>query len=90
MLPNDELLNKSLSTLEEIRTRGAPVIAVTDADHPRIRELSDEVIRIPQVEPLLQPVIAGIALQLLAYHCAVLLKRDIDQPRNLAKSVTVE
>ncbi len=90
MLPNDELLNKSLSTLEEIRTRGAPVIAVTDADHPRIRELSDEVIRIPQVEPLLQPIIAGIALQLLAYHCAVLLKRDIDQPRNLAKSVTVE
>lgn len=90
MLPNDELLVKSLSTLEEIRTRGAPLIAVTDADHPRIVELSDHVIRIPQVEPLLQPVIAGIALQLLAYHCALQLDRDIDQPRNLAKSVTVE
>jgi len=90
MLPNDELLTKSLSTLEEIRTRGAPVIAVTDSDHPRIRELSDQVIRLPGVEPLLQPIIAGIALQLLAYHSAVLLERDIDQPRNLAKSVTVE
>lgn len=90
MLPNDELLGKSLSTLEEIRTRGAPVIAVTDACHPRIAELSDQLIQLPQAEPLLQPLISGIALQLLAYHSALLLKRDIDQPRNLAKSVTVE
>lgn len=90
MLPRDELLNKSLSTLEEIRTRGAPIIAVTDADHPRIAELSDRIIRLPAVDPLLQPLIAGVALQLLAYHCARRLGRDIDQPRNLAKSVTVE
>ena len=90
LLPNDELLSKSLSTLEEIKTRGAPVIALTDADHPRIQELSDQVIKLPLVSSLLQPVLAGVALQLLAYHCALLLKRDVDQPRNLAKSVTVE
>jgi glucosamine--fructose-6-phosphate aminotransferase (isomerizing) len=90
VLPDDELLSKSLASLEEIRTRGAPIIAVTDAEHPRIHELSDQVLKIPAVTPLLQPVVAGIALQLLAYHCALLLDRDIDQPRNLAKSVTVE
>lgn len=90
LLPNDELLSKSLTSLEEIRTRGAPIIALTDAEHPRIQELSDQVIRLPSVNSLLQPVLAGVALQLLAYHCALLLKRDIDQPRNLAKSVTVE
>ena len=65
-------------------------LRVTDADHPRIQELSDQLIKLPTVTSLLQPIVAGIALQMLAYHCALLLKRDIDQPRNLAKSVTVE
>ncbi|ASJ75419.1 glutamine--fructose-6-phosphate transaminase (isomerizing) [Granulosicoccus antarcticus] len=90
LLPDDELLTKSLTSLEEIRTRGAPIISLTDSNHPRIHELSDQLITLPAVSTLLQPIVAGIALQLLAYHCALLLERDIDQPRNLAKSVTVE
>lgn len=90
ILPDDELLSKSISSLEEIKSRGAPVITVTDAEHPRLNELSDSLIKLPRVENLLRPIIAGIALQSLAYHTALLLDRDIDQPRNLAKSVTVE
>jgi len=90
LLPDNELLSKSISTLEEIKARGAPVITVTDAEHERIDELSEQVIRTPRVEPLLNPIISGIALQLLAYHTALQLGRNIDQPRNLAKSVTVE
>lgn len=90
VLPDNELINKSLSSLEEIKARGAPVIALTDSEHPRIAQLSDHIIRTPKVEPVLHPIVMGIPLQLLAYHTALVLKRDIDQPRNLAKSVTVE
>ncbi|MFK7856611.1 MAG: glutamine--fructose-6-phosphate transaminase (isomerizing) [Granulosicoccus sp.] len=90
VLPDNELINKSLSSLEEIKARGAPVITLSDSDNPRIAELSDHVMRTPKVESMLQPIVQGIPLQLLAYHTALVLKRDIDQPRNLAKSVTVE
>lgn len=90
VLPDNELINKSLSSLEEIKARGAPVISLSDSDNPRIAELSDHVLRTPKVESVLQPIVMGIPLQLLAYHTALVLKRDIDQPRNLAKSVTVE
>lgn len=90
ILPDNELLPKSLSSLAEIRTRGAPTISITDADNNQINELSDHVIRTPRVESILKPIIYGITLQLLAYHVALILERDIDQPRNLAKSVTVE
>lgn len=90
ILPDTELLAKSISSLEEIKARGAPVIALTDASHKRIDELADHVIHLPQADALLQPIIMGVALQLLAYHSAVALDRDVDQPRNLAKSVTVE
>ena len=90
ILPDNELINKSVLSLEEIKARRAPVIAVTDSDHPRIAELADHIIRSPSVESVLQPIVLGIPLQMLAYQTAILLKRDIDQPRNLAKSVTVE
>lgn len=90
ILPDNELLEKSLSSLEELKTRNAPIITVTDSAHERITELSDHVITTPPCEELLRPVVMTIPLQLLAYHTALLLKRDIDQPRNLAKSVTVE
>ena len=89
-LPDDDLLEKSMSSLEEVRARGGPVIALTDSDEARIAELADAVIRSPRTEPVFQPVVMGIALQLLAYHAAIALGRDVDQPRNLAKSVTVE
>ncbi len=90
ILPDTDLLLKSVGTLEEIKARSAPVIAVTDSNNKRIDELADHVIRTPTSDPLVQGIISGIALQLLAYHSAVALKRDVDQPRNLAKSVTVE
>ena len=90
ILPETELLVKSLTSLEEIKARGGPVIALTDSLNPRIDALSDEVIRVPSADPLVQPIVMGVALQLLAYHCALTLGRNVDQPRNLAKSVTVE
>ncbi len=90
ILPETELLEKSLGALEEIKARGAPVIAVTDSNNKRIVKLADHVIRTPLVDELVQGMIMGVALQIYAYHSAVALGRDVDQPRNLAKSVTVE
>lgn len=90
IVPDNELLSKSIGSVEEIRARNAPVIVVTDSDDGRIRELATHVIKTPKTDPLTQGLISGIALQLYAYHSAVALGRDVDQPRNLAKSVTVE
>ncbi len=93
VLPNDDLLAKSISTMEEVKARGGPVVALTSAEQTtsdRIDKLADEVIRVPDTGELTLPVIMGVALQLLAYHSALSLGRDVDQPRNLAKSVTVE
>ncbi|GLZ44236.1 glutamine--fructose-6-phosphate aminotransferase [isomerizing] [Actinomycetospora sp. NBRC 106375] len=88
VIPDDELLSKNISTVEQIKARGGPVIAVTNAEIPD--GLADAVIRVPRLEPELDPILLGVPLQLLAYHCARALGRDIDKPRNLAKSVTVE
>ncbi len=90
ILQNSDLIAKNISSLEEINARGAPIIAVTDSDEPRIEKLATDVIKVPTGDNMLQPIVMGIVLQLLAYHCALKLKRDVDQPRNLAKSVTVE
>jgi len=90
ILPDTELLDKSMSALEEIKARGAPVITVTDSDNQRIDKLADHVIRTPAADELVQGMVMGVALQIYAYHSAVALGRDVDQPRNLAKSVTVE
>jgi glucosamine--fructose-6-phosphate aminotransferase (isomerizing) len=88
VIPGDELVTKNIGTVEEIKARGGPVIAVTSADLPD--GLADAVIRVPRTEPELNPILLTIPLQLFAYHIAVTLGRDIDKPRNLAKSVTVE
>ncbi|MFF5033514.1 glutamine--fructose-6-phosphate transaminase (isomerizing) [Nocardia salmonicida] len=88
IVPDDELLAKNISTIEQIKARGGPVIAVTNADLPP--NVADEVIRVPRVAPELDPMLLTIPLQLLAYHTALALGRDVDKPRNLAKSVTVE
>ncbi len=90
LLPDNELLDKALSSLEVLKARGAPIVSVTDSEDQRIDELSNHVLRTPRVDELLRPVVMGLPLQLLAFHTALILKRDIDQPRNLAKSVTVE
>jgi len=88
VVPADDLLSKNISTIEQIKARGGPVIAVTSASLPA--GAGDEGIRIPRGEPELDPLLLNVPLQLLAYHVAAKLGRDIDKPRNLAKSVTVE
>jgi glucosamine--fructose-6-phosphate aminotransferase (isomerizing) len=89
IVPSDDLLAKNISTIEQIKARGGPVIALTSsADLPD--GLADAMIRVPRTEPELEPILLNIPLQILAYHAASKLGRDIDKPRNLAKSVTVE
>ena len=82
--------DKLLGNLMEVRARGALVIAVAEPDAVSVREVADLVLPVPHVHPLLQPVVGVVPLQLLAYHVASHLGHDVDQPRNLAKSVTVE
>jgi glucosamine--fructose-6-phosphate aminotransferase (isomerizing) len=81
---------KIIGNIEEVRARGGKVIAVIDEDDTHAASLADHVIRIPAATALLAPVVATIPLQLLAYHVAEMRGNDVDQPRNLAKSVTVE
>jgi len=88
IVPADDLLSKNISTIEQIKARSGPVIAVTSADLPA--GLADAVVRVPRGEPELEPLLLNVPLQMLAYHVAAKLGRDIDKPRNLAKSVTVE
>jgi glucosamine--fructose-6-phosphate aminotransferase (isomerizing) len=84
VVPDDELVEKNLSTLGEIRARHGRVVTVGH------RALGDDAIVVPRNEPELDPILLPIPLQLLAYHAAVALGHDVDKPRNLAKSVTVD
>jgi len=88
IVPDDELFEKNMSTLSEIRARQGPVIAIAHRELPS--ELADRTILVPRNEPELDPILLSIPLQLLAYHSAVILERDVDKPRNLAKTITVE
>ena len=73
-----------------MKARGGRIIAVVSDDAPELRGKVDHLIRVPQTLPSLLPVLTSVPLQLLAYHMAVIRGTDVDQPRNLAKSVTVE
>lgn len=84
------LYEKTLSNIQEVRARGGKVIAIATEGDEEIPRLAQDVIYVPEVHPLLAPIVSVVPLQLLAYEIAVLLGRDVDQPRNLAKSVTVE
>jgi glucosamine--fructose-6-phosphate aminotransferase (isomerizing) len=90
LMPRDSVFDKVMSNVEEIKARGGPVIAVTCDGGSRVAEIADDVIQIPAVEEYLQPIVSAIPVQLLAYHIAILRGCDVDKPRNLAKSVTVE
>ena len=81
---------KVLSNIEEVRSRGGAVIAVATEGDEHIKPLAEEVFYVPDVPELLQPLVTVVPLQLLAYHAAVMRGKDVDKPRNLAKSVTVE
>ena len=90
IMPQGAVYEKVMANLEEIKARGGPVIAIAGEGDTQVAELADDVIYIPKVEEFLQPIVTMIPLQLLAYHIAVLRGCDVDKPRNLAKSVTVE
>ena len=90
LMPHSLVYDKVMANLQEIKARGGPVIAVVCEGDTVAAELADDVIEIPAVEEFLQPIVTVIPLQLLAYHVAVSRGCDVDKPRNLAKSVTVE
>lgn len=90
LAPRDEVYAKTLSNIEEVRARRGRVIAVVTDRDDEVTERVDDVIVVPATIPALMPVLATVPLQLLAYHVAVMRRCDVDQPRNLAKSVTVE
>ena len=87
---NQALYDKVMSNLEEVKARGGPVIAVACEGDDEVAARADEVIYVPEVPEYLQPLVSVVPLQLLAYHIALLRDCDVDKPRNLAKSVTVE
>jgi glucosamine--fructose-6-phosphate aminotransferase (isomerizing) len=90
IVPQDSMYEKMISNIQEIKSRKGPVIAIATEGDSRIKELADEVIEVPPTLEYLYPILTVVPCQLLAYHCARFLSRDIDKPRNLAKSVTVE
>ena len=90
IVPNDAMYEKMISNIQEIKSRKGQVIAIATEGDDKIKEIADEVIEIPPSLDYLNPILCAVPCQLLAYHCARFLNRDIDKPRNLAKSVTVE
>ncbi|MGO9451951.1 MAG: glutamine--fructose-6-phosphate transaminase (isomerizing) [Candidatus Binataceae bacterium] len=90
IIPNDDLFEKSLSNLREVESRNGRIIAITDGATDELRSIVQDVIEVPATNRMLTPVLMTIPLQLLAYHIATERGTDVDQPRNLAKSVTVE
>ena len=90
LAPFDNLHEKIISNIQEVKSRGGRVIAITDNPGSAVFRVSDKCILVPDTNPLLTPVLMSVPVQLLAYHVGVLRGCDVDQPRNLAKSVTVE
>jgi glucosamine--fructose-6-phosphate aminotransferase (isomerizing) len=90
IVPKDFVYDKVMANLEEVKARGGPVIAIVESGDTRVAQIADDVLVVPKVEECLQPMVSILPLQLLAYHIAVLRGCDVDKPRNLAKSVTVE
>jgi glucosamine--fructose-6-phosphate aminotransferase (isomerizing) len=89
VMPHDRVFAKTLSNLKEVESRGAGIVVVTNGQSDELEEGWD-VVTVPRTNELLTPVLLTLPLQLLAYHVAVRRGTDVDQPRNLAKSVTVE
>jgi len=89
--PDDAVFSKNLNNIEQVKARKGPIIAITyRSGAKQLKGLANDIIEIPTVIDCLGPILTVIPLQLLAYHLAVELGRDVDKPRNLAKSVTVE
>lgn len=90
LVPNDHLREKTITSMKEIKARGGPVIAIAEEGDELVASIADDYIPVPPSDSRFQPFTMVIPVQLFAYFCALELGRDVDQPRNLAKSVTVE
>lgn len=88
--PQDDVYEKMVSNIEEVRARKAPVLLITTEGNHKASDIADDVLYIPKVHPILQPIVTTVPLQLLAYYIGVEKGLNVDKPRNLAKSVTVE
>ena len=90
IVPDDMVRDKTLSNLEEIRARQGPILAIATEGDKRISDIVTDTFFIPKTHEILTPLLATVPLQLFAYHIGVAKGYDVDKPRNLAKSVTVE
>ncbi|MDF1843870.1 MAG: glutamine--fructose-6-phosphate transaminase (isomerizing) [Rubripirellula sp.] len=90
IVPHGTTYDKVIANMEEVKARGGPIIAIASRQDAHVDSLADDVIRVPHVPEFLQPILSVVPLQLLSYHIALLRGCDVDKPRNLAKSVTVE
>ena len=90
IIPRGSVYDKVMANLEEVKARGGPVIAICSEGDDRVARIADDIIYVPGIASWLQPIVSVVPLQLLAYHIALLRGCDVDKPRNLAKSVTVE
>jgi glucosamine--fructose-6-phosphate aminotransferase (isomerizing) len=88
--PSDSNYEKTLSNLEEARARGGKIVSIGTGDNAQLKSVSDEYLSLPKASWTINPILAAVPVQLLAYHVADAMGHDVDQPRNLAKSVTVE
>ena len=88
--PQDQHYEKTVSNLEEARARGGRIISVGTGEDRALKSISEYYLSLPKAEWMINPILAAIPVQLLAYHVADAMGHDVDQPRNLAKSVTVE
>ena len=90
LAPHDDVFSKMLANIEEVHARQAPLIVVTTTEAPNLHSITPHVLVTPQTHPSIQPIISTLVIQLLAYHLGVARGHNVDRPRNLAKSVTVE
>jgi glucosamine--fructose-6-phosphate aminotransferase (isomerizing) len=90
LIPKDPLYEKMLSSISEAKARGGSIISIASDSDTSIKEISSQVVRIPDASEFITPMLMATPLQLISYHIAIKRGCNIDQPRNLAKSVTVE
>ena len=88
--PKDDLFEKTISNMQEVAARGGRIVLISDAPGQDVVGEVMHHVAIPTVHPFVSPIVSAIPIQLIAYHTAVFMGTDVDQPRNLAKSVTVE
>ncbi|HBA41420.1 MAG TPA: glutamine--fructose-6-phosphate aminotransferase, partial [Alphaproteobacteria bacterium] len=89
--PSDNLFDKTTSNMQEVAARGGRIILFSDAAGVnKVGHYADQCVTMPDIDPFISPIVYAVPVQLLAYHTAVFKGTDVDQPRNLAKSVTVE